>query len=518
MNVQKEALQAIREINSRYGLKESSVMLSMYKCLIDDYIDGTNVKLANYLNEKFNMHKDDVASYIQKLNQLDFFKLKKIFGDKHSVLVPDVLLDKFAEKLDAEKPQKVLITECEKFEGRIVDLIRDNTNVQFMLTCSDNEYKSILDYVFKDLHNVVVVSANIYEYGFINEKFDLILTVPTFGTRDKINNTDFISRQLDLVALENLLLHLRQNSELFIVLSAGFTFGGGDKQDLRRFILDMYNVEEISELPSNMFYPYAAIKTYLMIFTTKDLDEIVLRKYRAKGNSKNNEYEALEIIQDDLLFKSELDELSTWNIDIINAENDEELKAYLQSEHKKVELTDYAELFRGKAVKLKDPNGNIGIINISNINELGIDYSNLDYIDETERKVSRYLLKEGDILISSRGTILRVAIFEAQVFPCIPSSNLIVIRTGKGLHGKYLKIFLESSIGIKLIQSIQRGTSVVNINYKDLGQLEIPMLTLEKQIEVIAKYEDEMYQYKASIELAEERWQKAKRDILRRLL
>ncbi len=111
----------------------------------------------------------------------------------------------------------------------------------------------------------------------------------------------------------------------------------------------------------------------------------------------------------------------------------------------------------------------------------------------------------GDVLISSRGTILKVAIFSEQTFPCIPSSNLIVIRPNDGLLGKYLKIFLESSIGIKLLKSIQRGTTVVNINYKDLGQLEIPLLSLEEQKEIINKYEEEMNQYKTTIEVAEKK-------------
>ena len=95
---------------------------------------------------------------------------------------------------------------------------------------------------------------------------------------------------------------------------------------------------------------------------------------------------------------------------------------------------------------------------------------------------------------------MKVAIFNEQTFPCIPSSNLIVIRPNEELLGKYLKIFLESSIGIKLIKSIQRGTTVVNINYKDLAQLEIPILSLKEQKEIINSYEEEMNRYKTTIE------------------
>ena len=339
---------------------------------------------------------------------------------------------------------------------------------------------------------MISIHTSIYEYGFINDKFDYVFSVPVFGIRDQVDNGSFISRHHDLVALENLLLHLNPSSDLFIVLTADFTFGGGDKQSLRKFILDMYNIEEISELPDRTFYPYSGAKTYLMVFTTRNTDEIVLKKYECTKFSRGSGCMAMKAIQEDLFFKSELEKMSTWNIDIINAENDEELQKYLFSENKKVSLNDYTEIFRGKAISKKDPNGNIGVINIANIDELDIDYSNLDYIEESERKASRYILEEGDVLISSRGTIIKVAIFTKQTFSCIPSSNLIVIRPNEGLLGGYLKVFLESSVGIKLIKSIQRGTTVVNINYKDLGQLEIPILSLAEQNKIIANFKSKL--------------------------
>jgi len=75
-----------------------------------------------------------------------------------------------------------------------------------------------------------------------------------------------------------------------------------------------------------------------------------------------------------------------------------------------------------------------------------------------------------------------------------------VIRPSEGLLGDYLKIFFESTIGVKLLKSIQRGTTVVNINFKDLGPLEIPLLPLQEQREIVRKYESEMDEYKNTIQ------------------
>ena len=111
-----------------------------------------------------------------------------------------------------------------------------------------------------------------------------------------------------------------------------------------------------------------------------------------------------------------------------------------------------------------------------------------------------------------------MAIFTKQTFSCIPSSNLIVIRPNEGLLGGYLKVFLESSVGIKLIKSIQRGTTVVNINYKDLGQLEIPILSLAEQNKIINIYEEEKENYITTVEAAKDRWGKMKNNILEKML
>lgn len=519
MNSKKDILSQIEKLNSTYNIKGLDNLLEIIENLAVDYRNEKSIEATSkYLKNKFNMRETDLEKYTGLFEKISYFELREIFDSFEDGFIPEIVFRQFEEKLEKSDARKVLITECEKHSGSIMELISKNEGVHFTLTFTNKRLYDLADYIFKDYPNITFVNASIYEYGFISDKFDYIFSVPVFGVRDRVKNEDFISRQHDLAALENLLLHLNPNGDLFIVLTADFTFGGGDKQSLRRFILDMYNIEEISELPDRTFYPYAGVKTYLMIFTTKSLDEIVLKKYECTRFSKSSGCIAMKAIQEDLFFKSELEEKSTWNIDIINAENDEELQRYLVSQNKKVALKDFAEIFRGKAVSKKDPTGNIGVINIANMDELGIDYSGLDYIEETERKASRYLLEDGDVLISSRGTILKVAIFNEQSFPCIPSSNLIVIRPNEDLLGQYLKIFLESSIGLKLIKSIQRGTTVVNINYKDLAQLEIPILSLKEQKEIIENYEEEMDRYKTTIETAKERWIQAKASILEKML
>ena len=74
------------------------------------------------------------------------------------------------------------------------------------------------------------------------------------------------------------------------------------------------------------------------------------------------------------------------------------------------------------------------------------------------------------------------------------------------LDSIYLKIFLDSPIGNKIISSAQQGVTVMNISYKDLNVLEIPLPPLEKQKAVAREYSNELKIYKDTITAAEVRW------------
>ena len=94
----------------------------------------------------------------------------------------------------------------------------------------------------------------------------------------------------------------------------------------------------------------------------------------------------------------------------------------------------------------------------------------------------------GDVLVTARGTTVKIAVFEEQSSICIPSANLNVIRPKNTLNGTYLKLFLESFVKTKMLKSLQRGIGVVNINFKGISELEVPVLPLEAQEILVQEY------------------------------
>ena len=74
------------------------------------------------------------------------------------------------------------------------------------------------------------------------------------------------------------------------------------------------------------------------------------------------------------------------------------------------------------------------------------------------------------------------------------------------LNSTYLKLFIDSPLGEKMISGMQQGITIINISYKDLKALEIPVPPLEEQQKKADEYTKELKIYKDSIAVAEKRW------------
>ncbi len=406
----------------------------------------------------------------------------------------------------------VFVPDWEKFSYSLYKTVEKNSNVQFYTSSYSKELQELMKLLFKGM-NIELINHEYYKEDFVLRKFDRIISFPVIGARGLEGDGNFISSDSALIAAQNLLYHLNTDGKLSIILPAKVTFGGGDSIQFREYINQNYKINSISSLPNRTFYPLMSINTYLFNLSNGTTEDILISKY-----SLGKEIH-LKDKNKKLIFAEEFQELNDWFIDVVFSDDFEELSEYRDSNIKKEKLKNVSQVFRGRAVSRKVHDGNISVINISDITEYGINYDSLDTIQEEYRKIDRYVLEEGDVLITSRGTNVKVAVFDGyEDKTYIPSSNINVVRTdSKILKGSYLKLFLESEIGIKLLQSIQRGATVVNINYQDINMLEVPIPTIQEQDEIISKYEIALNKYLDVVNKAEEEWNKVKNEIHRNL-
>lgn len=422
--------------------------------------------------------------------------------------LPAPAIHLYEERLEPH-PETVLIAEAEKFVPNLQRIVDEHSELQYVLTTQNASFEQALKKTFDGFSNVEIVLTDIYRYEFTNRRFDLIFASPIFGGRTLVEDQNFMCREYDLVALENLSLHLNDGGHLVITMPARVTFASGRVNDLRQFIQLTYTIREISELPVGTIEGSAIKMYFLDIENTRPGDEdIAVRRYSGQ-REKKGPLTSLEVTDDTFVMLSELEEQGDWSVDRVFAQQDEEYKAYQNSGIRKEKIGNVAQVFRGKSVTRKELAGNISVVNISNLGDYEIDYDGLDHLQEEDRKVANYLLQEGDVLLPARGTAIRTAVFHQQTYPCIASSNLIVIRPDpKLLDSTYLKIFLDSPIGNKLINGAQQGMTVMNISYKDLNVLEVPLPTLEKQQATANEYLAELKEYQNTVTAAEKRWRK----------
>ena len=464
----------------------------------------------------YNKSKDiDLIEYTLKLYQNDRFG--QIFS-------PAYLTEYICGLIDDKKPQSILVAEAEKSLSGLRYIIQRCQNSKITFTTSNVLMFMLLQLGFGKYENINILNQSIYQELLTGESFDFIYSLPNFGGKVETTNwghtskggaspflNKFISSSPDIVATQNMLGHLSDGGTLVTVLPAKITFAAGSEAKLREYIMTCYQLNGIYGLPEGTFKPCAAIKTcMLMINTLKN--ETVSVGYLGYDNS-------LYLKEEKVVSNKDFAAHEDWRIELILADDNENIRRYNTSNLPRVKLREVAEVFRGKSILKKDVKpGKILVLNISNINDTGIDYSDMDNIDEEERKIKRYELIDGDIVISCRGSVIKTGVFRKQKNIVIASANVIVIRPNEKVSGEYLKIFFESPVGVALIKSFQRGTTIVNLNHTDIMEMEIPLLSIEEQEELVAHYEAESTLYREMVGKAESRYSAEKEKVYERLL
>ena len=142
-------------------------------------------------------------------------------------------------------------------------------------------------------------------------------------------------------------------------------------------------------------------------------------------------------------------------------------------------------------------------LNIKDIGEGKINYDESSKL--TYKKVDwlgKYDLEPGDIVITSKGWTVKVAIVE-ELKPAFISGNLTRIRIDPEKYNAYvLYEFLQSEIGMKMLEGLQTGTTIKLLNNAQLERLEIPMFDIGFINKIGQEIKESKIQYEKTIEEA----------------
>ncbi|OEF97529.1 restriction endonuclease subunit S [Desulfuribacillus alkaliarsenatis] len=435
----------------------------------------------------------DLFSFTKYLLALEKPKNSKLLCPKHVTM-------HISQVLQFVQPKRALITNAEKHLLGLSDLVRANADTEFMLTTAQKSMYYLLTLVFAENQSVTIEQVAVTNDCDTDKQFDFIFTLP-----------DFYKEEI----IKGLAKQLTDEGQLQAIVPANVTFSGGRYLELRKHLVDNYQVDSIYKLPEHTFRPYTNVKTYMLNISKMRTSKAVLigqlEANQTQDNDKMEDDRRLQITASRSITQGKFQQFADWKVELLLDAEAQAIERFVLQKKSKFKLKDIAEIFRGKSIKKEDIKpGEIKVINISNIDKHGqISDLDLDSIDEQERKVDRYRLTDGDILITCRGTVNKIAIFNKRNqkhYIYIPSANIIVIRLKEYIENQYVKIFLESPVGKKVIQSYQRGTIVMNINPSDIGEIEIPVVSHAKQLQIIKRYNEEHQYYLEEKKKLELRW------------
>ncbi len=158
-------------------------------------------------------------------------------------------------------------------------------------------------------------------------------------------------------------------------------------------------------------------------------------------------------------------------------------------------LGDIVEIRSGASIRGKlpvDPDGNVFAVQQGDIGTDGI-AGQLERISYP--KFDRYVLREGDILLRSKGSPMVAAQFVEDLSdptPVIAAASVLVLHTLPGsitMQPRYLVWLLNSMWGQAKLQLLKTGTHIPVIAVRDLVDLEVPVPSARQQ-ELICELAD----------------------------
>lgn len=126
-----------------------------------------------------------------------------------------------------------------------------------------------------------------------------------------------------------------------------------------------------------------------------------------------------------------------------------------------------------------------GIVDVNNLVNVNVD-----------SKYDKFTLKQYDIVMTSKSSKVKIAVIENIETNIIVTGSMFIIRPNLDLIDPYyLKMFLESSVGEKILKSIQKGEIINTISKQALINIKVSCPEISIQKKYIEKYLSNIIMY-----------------------
>ncbi len=188
----------------------------------------------------------------------------------------------------------------------------------------------------------------------------------------------------------------------------------------------------------------------------------------------------------------------------------------IMSEWKEVKLSDISQLQYGYTATSKKINVGPKYLRITDIVKDTIDWDNVPFCKIEEKKISKYLLNIGDIVVARTGNTVGYAKLIRKDTFAVFASYLIRIQLNQTkADPNYVGRLIESNIFKKYIHSMKSGAAQPNANAEVIGRFQFclpPLKTQQKIASILSTYDDLIENNNRRIAILEEMAQKLYRE------
>lgn len=362
--------------------------------------------------------------------------------------------------------------------------------------------------IINEIGKYEITNKDVLKYtgNYRDAKFDFVLSdIPQVVYFDRKIITDDprlkygipTRSSADWAFAQNIIYHLNANGRGILIGTKG-TLVRGSEVDIRKGILNEDLIECVITLPENL-YENTNIGTEMIIFN-KNKDEKRRKKvlfinasnytYRLNRNQHTITIEGINKIlecyrhgieEDGFSKLVDLEKIKEYNY-TLNPKEYLDFDALKNLFKESVSLKEIAKIIKGVQVSKEDAEELLKRPEFYFLNVKDIENGRINYDDTTKITfkngdwMEKYSIKADDIIITSKGSLVKIAIVEDDFRPAFISSNLTIVRVDPNKYDSYILYeFLQSDIGRKMIEGIQTGTTIKLLNNAQLGKLQLPI-------------------------------------------
>ena len=340
----------------------------------------------------------------------------------------------------------------------------------------------------------------------------------------------------DWIFIQDVLYRLKKTGTAAVLVTPG-ALTRVNEEILREQIVVNDWLEAVITLPENLYSKYYA-GTELLIFN-KDKESSrkgkvifidISKEFKRQGRR------TVEITEAGLLQVREIF-VHSWEVKGVSAvcsreqiqKNQYSFKPsqYIQQEDEwefvsELVLEDIAQITRGAQVPKRADvveDGDVYFLNIKDIQEKRIQYEGADKVRSTNSVCKgKYRIQKDDILITSKGTALKLAIVEDYSPEAYISGNLTLIRVNPEKYHPYVLFeYLNSRQGQISLERIQSGTTIRILSNDSLQKLKIPEYHLEKMREIGKELKENQTVFYREKYMLEKQYENKRKHLLKEL-